>query len=89
MITPEEKQRIEKDGEKAVSANMDIDYQDENLWTNGYVSGALAEHPIARNKALDEAIDKVNSLSANADPIFQIGFYAIVNELKALKHKQS
>lgn len=40
-----------------------------------------------RNKVLNEAIDKVNKLGENVDPVFQIAFYSIVNELKSLKHK--
>lgn len=48
---------------------------------SAYFMGAISE----RNKVLDEAIENVTKLGENVDPIFQVAFYSIINELKSLK----
>lgn len=72
MITPEEKQRIEKDA---------IDYAYNSDQVKGYIAGAEAEHPIAWNKAVEACI-----LEAFKDDGSH--WIDLRNKLEALKHKQ-
>lgn len=51
----------------------------------GYIAGATTQYPKAWNAAIDAAIEKTEKVIENVDPIFQIAFHALANELKSLK----